>query len=52
MYSAMKKLIIKKYYPTAAVAQDKLDVFFAMNRLTSQQYEELTALVIEVYAEV
>ena len=52
MYSAMKKLIIKKYYPTAVVAQDKLDVFFAMNRLTSPQYEELTTLIIEVYAEV
>lgn len=51
MYSAMKKLIQKKYYQTAAEAQDKIDVFYAMNRLTTLQYEELTSLIIVVYRE-
>lgn len=51
MYVAMKKLINKKFYKTAEEAQDKLDVFFACNRLTNEQYAELTALVAEVYGE-
>ena len=50
MYNAMKKLIQRKFYATAEEAQEKLDVFFAVNRLTAEQYAELTALVEEVYA--
>lgn len=49
MYKAMKKLIEKKFYKTGAEAQDKLDVFFACNRLTDDEYSELTALVTEIY---
>lgn len=49
MYNVMKKLINKKFYDTAEEAQDKLDVFFACNRLTDDQYSELTLLVEEVY---
>ena len=49
MYNAMKRLIERKYYKTAEEAQAKLDVFFACNRLTAEQYEELSALVVEVY---
>lgn len=49
MYNAMKKLINKKFYKTADIAQNKLDVFYACNRLTDEQYAELTALVGEVY---
>lgn len=49
MYVAMKKLITKKFYKTAEEAQNKIDVFFACNRLTDEQYAELTALIAEVY---
>ena len=51
MYNAMKKLINKKFYKTAEIAQNKLDVFYACNRLTDDEYTELTLLVTEVYAE-
>ena len=51
MYTAMKKLINKKFYATAEEAQNKIDVFFACNRLTDEQYAELTALIAEVYGE-
>lgn len=50
MYNAMKKLIEKHFYKSAEEAQNKLDVFFAVNRLTDTQYAELTAEVCEVYA--
>lgn len=51
MYKAMKTLIGKKFYKTAEVAQNKLDVFYAANRLSDDEYIELTALVQTVYAE-
>ena len=50
MYNAMKKLIGRRFYASAAAAQEKLDVFFAVGRLTAEQYTELAALVGEVYA--
>lgn len=49
MYMAMKTLIGKKFYKTAEIAQKKLDVFYAANRLTEEAYIELTALVETVY---
>mgnify|MGYP007129634018 CR=1 FL=1 len=51
MYKSMKILIGKKFYRTAEQAQNKLDVFFAVNRLTDEEYTELTALVATVYGE-
>lgn len=51
MYATMKKLIQKKFYKTAEAAQDKIDVFFAVGRLTDEQYTELSLLIKEVYAE-
>lgn len=51
MYTSMKKLITRKFYKTAEIAQDKLDVFYACNRLTDDEYTELTLLVTEVYGE-
>ena len=51
MYLAMKKLINKRFYATAEEAQNKIDVFFACNRLTDEQYAELTALIVEIYGE-
>lgn len=49
MYKSMKILIGKKFYKTAEQAQNKLDVFFAVNRLTDEEYTELTALVADIY---
>lgn len=49
MYKSMKILIGKKFYKTAEQAQNKLDVFFACNRLTDDEYTELTALVADIY---
>ena len=51
MYKAMKTLIGKKFYKTAEIAQNKLDVFYAANRLSDDEYIELTTLVQTVYAE-
>ena len=49
MYKSMKTLITRKFYKTAELAQKKLDVFYAVNRLSDDEYQELTALVVEVY---
>lgn len=49
MYKSMKTLITRKFYKSAELAQKKLDVFFAVNRLTDEEYTELTALVATVY---
>lgn len=51
MYTTMKKLIQKKFYKTAAAVLDKIDVFFAVGRLTDEQYTELDLLIREVYAQ-
>ncbi len=51
MYATMKKLIQKKFYKTAEAAQDKIDVFFVVGRLTDEQYTELSMLIQEVYGE-
>lgn len=49
MYKMMKKLIEKKFYKAAEEAQNKLDVFYAMNRLTDDEYSELTLIVETTY---
>lgn len=49
MYKSMKILITRHFYKTGEIAQKKLDVFFACNRLTDDEYTELTALVETVY---
>ena len=51
MYKSMKILITKHFYKSGEIAQNKLDVFFACNRLTQEEYTELTALVATVYGE-
>ena len=50
MYKAMKILIEKKFYKTADVAQNKLDVFYAANRLSDDEYIELTSMVTDMYS--
>ena len=47
----MKRLISRNFYKTAEEAQNKLDVFYACNRLSDEQYTELTELVVESYSE-
>lgn len=49
MYKSMKTLITRKFYKVAEAAQKKLDVFFAVNRLSDDEYTDLTALVETVY---
>ena len=49
MYNTMKKLIGKKFYKTAGQAREKVDVFFAVGRLSDTQYTELNALIETVY---
>lgn len=49
IYNSMKKLISKKYFPTAAEPQDKLDTFYAVSRINDDEYTELTLLVAEKY---
>lgn len=51
MYKSMKNLIGKKFYKDGETAQKKLDVFFGVNRITDDEYIELTALVESVYGE-
>lgn len=45
MYEIMKKLIEKGYYLNGEEAQQKLDVFFATNRINAEQYTELTTMI-------
>lgn len=49
MYKSMKTLIGRKFYKTAEIAQNKLDVFYAANRLKDEEYLELSALVASTY---
>lgn len=51
MYNIMTKLINKRFYKTREEAQQKSDVFFAVGRITDEQYTELCALLESVYAE-
>lgn len=49
MYELMKKLIGKKFYPSYEEVQTKLDVFYAMDRMTQEQYSELSVLATDAY---
>lgn len=51
MYKSMKTLITRHFYKNAETAQKKLDVFYAVNRLSDEEYTELTALAQTVYGE-
>ena len=48
----LNKLIDKKYYENKAEIQNKLDVFYAMNKINDEEYTSLTLKVEEVYVEV
>lgn len=49
MYNIMNKLISKHFYKTKDEAQTKCDVFYAVGRLTDEQYSELCALIETTY---
>lgn len=47
----MENLINKKFYKTKDEAIAKLDVYFAMNRISEDEYATLALLAEEVYAQ-
>ena len=48
----LKKLIVKKYYKEKADIENKLNVFYAMNKISDEEYSELTLLVEDTYVEI
>lgn len=48
----LKKLITKKYYKEKADIENKLNVFYAMSKITDEEYSELTLQVEDTYVEV
>ena len=48
----LDKLITKKYYENKADIQNKLDVFYAMSKITDEEYTSLTLKVEQMYAEI
>lgn len=48
----LKKLITKKYYKEKADIENKLNVFYAMSKISDEEYSELTLLVEDTYVEV
>ena len=46
----LEKLIVKKYYANKEAIENKLNVFYAMNKITDEEYSNLTLKVEEVYA--
>lgn len=47
----MTNLIEKKFYKTKDEAVAKLDVYFAMSRISEEEYAKLVFLAEETYAE-
>lgn len=47
----MTNLIQKKFYKTKEEAIAKLDVYFAMSRISEEEYATLVLLVEETYAD-
>lgn len=45
----LENLIIKKYYENKAEIQNKLDVFYAMSKISDEEYTNLTLKVEDVY---
>ncbi|EES48093.1 hypothetical protein [Clostridium botulinum] len=49
MYNLMKNLIVNKFYEAMEEAVKKLNVFFAVDDLTEEQFVELKQLAKEKY---
>lgn len=47
----LKKLIVKKYYKEKADIENKLNVFYAMSKITDEEFAELTLLVEDTYVD-
>lgn len=45
----LENLITKKYYENKAEIQNKLDVFYAMSKISDEEYTTLTLKVEEMY---
>ena len=45
------KLIEKKYYTEKEQIENKLNIFYAMNKISDEEYSNLTLKVEEIYAE-
>ena len=45
----LEKLIEKKYYENKEEIQNKLNVFYAMSKITDEEYSNLTLKTEEVY---
>lgn len=46
----LENLINKKFYEKKEEIQNKLDVFYAMSKITDEEYTTLTLKVEEVYS--
>ena len=46
----LEKLISRKYYEDKQIIDNKLRVFYAMNKITDEEYSNLTLKVEDVYA--
>lgn len=46
----LEKLITKKYYENKEDIENKLNVFYAMSKISDEEYSNLTLKVEEVYA--
>lgn len=46
----LEKLIVKKYYASKEDIENKLNVFYAMSKISDEEYSNLTLKVEEVYA--
>lgn len=46
----LEKLITKKYYANKEDIENKLNVFYAMSKISDEEYSNLTLKVEEVYA--
>ena len=49
---SLKNLILKKYYKEKEDIENKLNIFFAMNKIDEEEYIELTMLLNDTYIEV
>lgn len=49
MYNILTNLINKKFYADKAIATAKVDVCFAMGKITQDQYSTLILLIDEKY---
>ena len=46
----LEKLITKKHYANKEAIENKLNVFYAMSKISDEEYSNLTLKVEEVYA--